>query len=228
MGGGKSDILLWGDSNAAHYIGLIGSIAKKQNWSFRNISHAACPPIFSDVEPYVKVERYKGCQRSIDLVRSKLGQYKTIIISAAYDSYTRKSSSFMSSFEQTVSTLVESNHQVIILGKAPVYNDFDRHCLAKSIVYPWKRCSELEQRNKLEIDAINARLLTFSQTQPNVSYIDFNAELCDESCSPYKNGKPIYFDPSHIEVQSSWQLGKQLIENNKTPKLFETLISTRE
>jgi peptidoglycan/LPS O-acetylase OafA/YrhL len=224
----KTDTLLWGDSNAAHYIGILGSIAKKQNWSFRNISHAACPPIFSDVEPYVKVERYVGCQSSIDLVKSKINQYKTIIISAAYDSYARSSTSFMVSFEQTVGVLVKSGHQVIIIGKAPVYNNFDRHCLAKIITYPWKRCSELEQLNKLEINAINARLLKFAQTLPNVRYIDFNAELCEGSCSPYKDGKPIYFDPSHIEVQSSWQLGKHIIENNKIPKLFETLISTRE
>jgi peptidoglycan/LPS O-acetylase OafA/YrhL len=224
----KTDTLLWGDSNAAHYIGLLGSIAKEQRWSFRNVSHASCPPIFSDVEPYVKAERYDDCQSSVDLVSSKLKQYQTIIISAAYDSYVRKSSNFMASFEQTIAALVESSHKVIIIGKAPVYNNFDRHCLAKSITYPLKRCSELEQRNKLEIDTINARLRTFSQTLPNVKYIDFNATLCYGSCSPYKDGKPIYFDPSHIEINSSWQLGKQLIEDNKVPKLFETLISTRE
>ncbi|MBA6352877.1 acyltransferase family protein [Colwellia sp. BRX9-1] len=224
----ETDILLWGDSNAAHYIGLIGSIAKNKKWSFRNISHASCPPIFNDVQPFVKVDRYDDCQSSIDLVRSKLDQYQTIIISAAYDYYARKSPSFMAYFEQTIAALVESNHQVIIIGKAPVYRDFDRHCLAKSIIYPWKSCSELEQYNRLEIDAINTRLLTFSKTQPHVRYIDFNEELCEGSCSPYKDGMPIYFDPSHIEIQSSWRLGKHIIENNKIPTLFETLISTRE
>jgi peptidoglycan/LPS O-acetylase OafA/YrhL len=224
----KTDILLWGDSNAAHYIGLIGSVAKKKNWSFRNISHASCPPIFDDVKEFVKVERYDDCQSSIDLVRSKLNRYQTIIISAAYDSYARKSSTFMDSFEQTISALSESDHQVIIIGKAPVYNDFDRHCLAKSISYPWKHCSELEQLNKLEIDAINGRLLTFSKTLPNVKYIDFNSLLCEGGCSPYKDGKAIYFDPSHIEIQSSWRLGKQLIDNNQMPPLFETMNFTRE
>jgi peptidoglycan/LPS O-acetylase OafA/YrhL len=227
-GNNKTDVLLWGDSNAAHYVGLLGSIATKQGWSFRNVSHASCPPIFTNVEPFVKVDKYDDCKSSIDLVKSKLNQYQTIIISAAYDSYARNSPSFMDSFEQTVGTLAESDHQVIIIGKAPVYNNFDRHCLAKSITYPWKRCSELEQLNKLEIDAINARLLKFAQTLTNVKYIDFNAALCEGGCSPYKNEKPIYFDPSHIEIQSSWQLGKQLIEKNKIPSLFEPLISTRE
>jgi len=222
------DVLLWGDSNAAHYIGILGSIVKEQDWSFRNISHAACPPIFGDVEPYVKVERLSGCQSSIDLVKSKLKQYQTIIISAAYDSYARKSSSFMDAFEQTIITLAERNHKIIIIGKAPVYNNFDRHCLAKSITYPWRNCSELRQINKLEIDAINTRLLAFSQTLANVGYLDFNEELCKGTCSPYKNGKPIYFDPSHIEIQSSWKLGEQLIKDNNIPKLFETLVSTRE
>jgi len=224
----QTNVLLWGDSNAAHYIGLLGTIAKQQHWSFRNISHASCPPIFSDVAPFVNIERYEQCQSSVNLVKSKLDQYSTIIISAAYDSYARKDPDFMPYFEQTVASLAKSNHQVIIIGKAPVFNDFDRHCLAKNIIYPWVNCLEVEQRYKLEIDAINARLLTFAQTLPYVQYIDFNAVLCEGGCSPYKNGKPIYFDPSHIEIQSSWQIGKELIENDQIPKLFNVLTLTRE
>jgi peptidoglycan/LPS O-acetylase OafA/YrhL len=223
----NTDVLLWGDSNAAHYIGLLGSIAKEQKWSFRNISHAACPPIFSDVKPFVKLERYDDCQSSIHLVKLKLSQYRTIIISAAYDSYVRKSLDFMKYFEETVETLVKNEHQVIIIGKAPVFNDFDRHCLEKSFAFPLKNCFKVEQRHKLEIDTINSRLLTFAQTRKNVKYIDFNSTLCGGSCSPYKNGKPMYFDSGHIEIQSSWQLGKQLIENDKIPKLFNNTILSR-
>jgi hypothetical protein len=218
---------LWGDSNAAHYIGLLGSIAKEQKWSFRNISHAACPPIFSDVKPFVKLERYDDCQSSIHLVKLKLSQYRTIIISAAYDSYVRKSLDFMKYFEETVETLVKNEHQVIIIGKAPVFNDFDRHCLEKSFAFPLKNCFKVEQRHKLEIDTINSRLLTFAQTRKNVKYIDFNSTLCGGSCSPYKNSKPMYFDSGHIEIQSSWQLGKQLIKNDKIPKLFNNTILSR-
>jgi peptidoglycan/LPS O-acetylase OafA/YrhL len=224
----NTNILLWGDSNAAHYIGVLGSIAKEQKWAFRNVSHAACPPIFNDAKPYVKVERYDDCQASLDLVKSKLDQYKTIFISAAYNYYARRSPRFMDDFEQTISFLVKKNHQVIIIGKAPVFINFDRHCLAKSITYPWKDCSNLEQSYKAEIDAINTRLLTFSQTLSHVQYIDFNAVLCEGGCSPYKRGKSIYFDSSHIEIQSSWQIGKELIENDQIPKLFNVLKLTRE
>jgi putative effector of murein hydrolase LrgA (UPF0299 family) len=198
------NILLWGDSNAAHYIGVLGSIAKERKWSFRNVSHAACPPIFNDVEAYIGIGRYDDCQFSTDLVKSKLQQYQTIL------------------------SLVKSNHKVIIIGKAPVFNDYDRHCLAISINYPLKNCSNIEQSNKVEIDAINARLLSFSQIIDNVEYVDFNAVLCEDGCSPYKDGSPIYFDPSHIEIQYSWQLGKQIVENNQIPKAFNALISSRE
>lgn len=224
----KPNVLLWGDSNAAHYIGILGHIAQKQKWAFRNVSHAACPPIFNDVKPYLKVERYDDCVASIDLVRSKLQQYQTIFISAAYDSYARKSPSFMNDFEQTISSLVKNNHKVIIIGKAPVFNDFDRHCLAKSITYLWKNCLNIEQSYQVEIDAINTRLLTFSQTIDNVEYVDFNTELCRGGCSPYNDGMPIYFDPSHIEIQYSWQLGKQLVENNQIPAPIKALIASRE
>jgi peptidoglycan/LPS O-acetylase OafA/YrhL len=224
----KSKILLWGDSNAAHYIGVLGNIAKEQNWSFRNVSHAACPPIFNDVAPYVKVNRLGDCQAAVDLVKSKLQYYQTIVISAAYSNYTSKSHHFMDDFEQTILSLVESNHKVIIIGKAPVFKDYDRHCLAISINYPWKNCSNIEQSNKVKIDVINARLLSFSQTIANVEYVDFNVALCEGGCSPYKDGNPIYFDSSHIEIQYSWQLGKQLVETNQIPSPFKTLTSSSE
>jgi len=202
----KTDVLLWGDSNAAHYIGIFGTIAKEQGWSFRNVSHAACPPIFTDVKNFVKVNRYDDCANSIELVKTKLAQYNTIIVSAAYNHYQQLDSDFMSHFESMVLELNKAEKRVIIVGKAPVFKNFDRHCLSKTIIYPFNNCLSVQQSNKTEIDYINKQLATFAKNTDNVNYIDFNSIICSNGCSPYKDGKPIYFDSSHIETLSSWNI----------------------
>ena len=210
------DVLLWGDSNAAHYIGILGSLALAQNWSFRNVSHAACPPIFYDVKPYVSVSRYDDCTRSIALVKTKLSAYKTLVISAAFDNYSRKDDKFMDYFESTVNTLVNMGTVVIIIGKAPVFSHFDRHCLAKALVYPLLNCFNAQSTNEAQITSINQRLENYAAATSNVEYLDFNEWLCDDTCSPYKNGKPIYYDAGHIEIGASWNLGKKIAENAPT------------
>ncbi|MDB2373831.1 acyltransferase [Psychrosphaera haliotis] len=201
-----TDVLLWGDSNAAHYIGILGAIAKEQGWSFRNVSHAACPPIFSDVKSFVKVNRYDDCASSINLVRTKLAQYNTIVVSAAYSSYQKTNTDFMSAFESTLLELSKTTKHIVIIGKAPVFKNYDRHCLSKAIVYPLKHCLEVNLLDKQLIDTINDRLAAFSRKLVNVNYVDFNSLICENGCSPYKDGKPIYFDSSHLEAQSSWSL----------------------
>ena len=200
----ETDVLLWGDSNAAHYTGVLGTIAKEQGWSFRNASHAACPPIFTDVKNFVKLDRYDDCVSSIKLVKIKLAQYSTVIVSAAYDHYQQLDSDFMSHFESMVLGLIKAEKKVIIVGKAPVFKNFDRHCLSKTIIYPFKNCFNVQQLNKAEIDDINKKLATFAKNTENVYYIDFNSIICSNGCSPYIDGKPIYFDSSHIETLSSW------------------------
>ncbi|MDC2890029.1 acyltransferase family protein [Psychrosphaera algicola] len=207
----QTTVLLWGDSNATHYIGLIGSIARKQNWSFRNIAHAGCPPIFYGISNFVEGKRLDDCGSSLSLIKTKISNYKTIFVSASYDHYSRKHSNFLTNFEKTILMLAENRHKIFIIGKAPVFNKFDRNCFAKSLSYIGVNCFAVEQSYKTEIEGINLRLSIFANKYPNIKYLDFNSEICaGNSCSPYKDGRPIYFDNSHIEISSSWALGESL------------------
>jgi hypothetical protein len=43
-GHGKVDALLWGDSHAAHYIGVVGTVAEQAGIRVRNASLSTCPP----------------------------------------------------------------------------------------------------------------------------------------------------------------------------------------
>ena len=44
--------LLWGDSNAAHYVGMFGAFANQDDYRFRNLAVGSCPPIFGDPKAF--------------------------------------------------------------------------------------------------------------------------------------------------------------------------------
>ncbi|WP_085300416.1 acyltransferase family protein [Cognaticolwellia mytili] len=221
-------VLLWGDSNAAHYIGMLEYFAKKSGWSFRNIHHASCPPIDSSAENYVPERLYKNCQSSLDVVLPMLDDYETLILSANYSDYLQRDPNFLEQFKKMLMKYSTQNKKIIILGKAPVFSSFDRKCKEKSISYFFLNCDEVDEENKLMIQEINLELSNFSHLNNKIEYYDINFLLCDEKCSPYdRNRKVLYFDKSHIEIQSSIQIGKQLFESGKMPELFSSTITQR-
>ena len=195
--GNTPKVLLWGDSNAAQYIGILESIANKQRWSFRNISHAACPPIFSGVEKFVTGKRLSDCLSSIELVRSTLEQYDTIIISSAFHSYIEKNDDYFNHFFEALATLGRT-HKVVVFGNVPVFEHFDRNCRAKAINYPLLNCDYVADTKK--IDIINKMLRDFAERNPQLFFVSINEWLCQEKCSPYIDGKVMYFDRSHLNV----------------------------
>ncbi|WDT85024.1 acyltransferase family protein [Alteromonas sp. 009811495] len=195
--GNTPKVLLWGDSNAAQYIGVLESIANKQKWSFRNISHAACPPIFSGVEKFVTAKRLSDCLSSIELVRSTLEQYDTIIISSAFHYYIEKNDDYFIHFFEALTTLSET-HKIVVLGNVPVFDNFDRNCLAKAITYPWLKCDYVADTKKIE--EINKTLSRFTESSPKIHFASLNSWLCKEECTPYKAGRLIYYDGSHLDA----------------------------
>lgn len=209
----ETSTLLWGDSNAAHFVGILGSLAKKQHWSFRNISHASCPPVFFNLRRYIGQNGYQNCYNSIQTVKSSLGHYSTIIVSAAFNTYTARDNSFLSSFKTTISELDSEGKKVIIIGKAPVFESFDRHCQAKSYYFPFRNCKTVSEHDKNLIANINRELSEFADSLERVHYIEFTQLICENGCSPYKDDQPIYYDQSHIEIMSSWALGTTYLKS---------------
>ena len=213
-------VLLWGDSNAAHYIGILGQLAKNQDWSFRNISHASCPPLLKGAENFVHHTRQSDCRTSTELVSNNLDNYDVIIMSAAYSSYQKSKSHFLDEFKKSLSE-ISRNKKVVLVGKMPVFKGYDRQCIAKSLNYPLADCFDNKQLDQQLIESINQDLETYSKLHRNVHYVDFTNLVCELNCAPYKMDSPLYFDQSHIEIKASWLLGRDFI--NLYPKQAQTL-----
>lgn len=214
--------ILWGDSNAAHYIGVIGAFAKEVGFRFRNLQIGSCPPIDTDASIYVAARRVADCRNSREITMQTVKKYQVIIISANWPSYQSRSDQFFGVMFETVQSLVAQGKLVIIIGKAPIISTYDRLCREKSLSFPLITCEVPSVPLAPKVAIANERLRKFAMQTKNVEYIDFNRYLCPNgSCSAYdENGKLMYYDPSHLSLSASWKIGAAIHERDGVPFPF--------
>ena len=217
-------ILLWGDSHAAHYTGVIASIAAKENFSFRNIAHSSCAPLLFDIEENSKPKKKKDCLHSVPLVHEYLDQYDTILLGGSWRAYFGMNESFIGSLEKTVVTLVENGKNVIILGQVPRLPSVDRGCVLKSLKVPFVDCHSQSSEKDLGDYDSNIALKKLASNHDGVEYFDVRDNLCVEGrCSGYKGADFLYYDEKHLSMDGSWIIGEEVIETRGTPAVFKSL-----
>ncbi|MDC0603080.1 acyltransferase [Aliiglaciecola sp.] len=219
------DVLLMGDSNAAHYAGVIGEFAADQGFAFRNIQLASCPPVDGTVKPFLFAKRVDQCQKSKDMLFASLDSYSTLIISANWSFYQARSAQFFERFSQTIERLSSRHKKIILLGKVPIFSQYDRLCGEKSLSYPGKKCQFSPELMTAKVQVANTFLENLSHQFDNVEYIDFNNALCKKGqCSVYdQHNKSLYFDQEHLSISGSWQLGKNIVSTTGTPQAFRDI-----
>lgn len=212
----KVQTLLWGDSNASHYVGALSEIANTEGFRLRNLAISACPPLFSSPEPYVTAARLDRCQRSLEIARAASANYAHIILAGDWLSYNNRGPGFIDALKQTVQTLTNAGKRVTLLGKAPSIAGFDRLCEEKSISIPDLHC---HRNNPLpsKITALNATLAKYAASSPQIHYVDFNELLCpDDICNSHNSaGQSQYYDGSHIALPASHAIGLRFIESGR-------------
>lgn len=220
-----TSVILWGDSNAAHYIGIIGEFAKEGGFNFRNLQIGACPPIDGDPTEFVGLKRTEDCKKSGEMVFNAIKDYPVVIVSASWPSYQARSSRFMRVFFDTAQSLADQGKLVIILGKAPIISKYDRLCREKQISYPFISCKISSVSLVKKVTEVNERLKEFSENKRNIEYYDFNEYLCpNDSCSLYDEfGKVMYYDSSHLSLPASWRVGKDIVRQDGIPYPFSKI-----
>jgi peptidoglycan/LPS O-acetylase OafA/YrhL len=214
--------LLWGDSNAAHYVGMVGAFAQASGFELRNIEIDACPPLLGNIEDFALPRRRADCEASLDLVRAAVERADAIILSASYSSYLKVAPGFLDAFFDTVRMLSKTK-LVILIAKAPVIQGYDRRCAEKAVVFPWLNCT-LSGSPQPQIASVNARLREFAEKTANVAFFDPTHYLCPgRVCSAWENGRPRYFDATHLTLDASWDLGRSIIERDGVPAAFRSI-----
>jgi peptidoglycan/LPS O-acetylase OafA/YrhL len=225
VGANSSDAasaILWGDSNAAHYIGLLGSFARQSGFRFRNVEIGSCPPINGDPKEFVETRRETDCRESLNLVHQAVNDFRVVIISASWPSYQAKSQNFLQVFFDTVKSLTRRGKRVILLGKAPVISGYDRRCQEKALSYPFLECFHASVPLSEDVANINASLRRFAESTPNVEYFEVTPYLCPKGdCRAFDtDGEPLYYDQNHLTLAASWKLGNQIVHSDGVPAPF--------
>jgi len=213
--------VLWGDSTAAHYVGMVGAFARSGGYRVRNVEHSACPPIDGDPEPFVDAEITSDCRASLAIARPIVEQFDNIIIASTWDSY-RHTAALMPRLFDTVKRLTARGKHVVLIGKVPEIGDYDPLCREKALAYPLLRCRIAIAIPSPEVVQLNQQLRTFARSIPNVSFYDVTEVLCPGGvcASVTSTGTPIYYDRLHLTLRASWALGERVLREQGLPAAF--------
>jgi len=217
--------ILWGDSNAAHYIGMLGTFAREKGFRFRNLEIDSCPPIDVDPKPFVPAIYEADCRESLEVVQPVINAFPVVIMSAVWSSYQEISNLFLQRVFDTVTALTQRGKLVILIGQAPVIPGYDRVCQEKALRYPFLNCNP-KVAPVLDVVNVNANLRRFAEQTANVQYFEVTSYLCPKGvCAAFSpDGKPLYYDPHHLTMAASWELGKKIVQSDGVPTPF-TLIA---
>ncbi|WP_146908342.1 acyltransferase family protein [Arenimonas daejeonensis] len=210
--GAAPEYLLWGDSQAAHFIGLLGQLAKDGGYLYRNASHSACPPVFGGDYGVGMYE--EGCRQFRPYIRQALlsGAFDTVVISGGWDVYDAYPG-FRADLERTLAELTAAGVRVVIVGQVPRFRRYDRSCELRALRLPGgidcRARARLRDRGETRI---NRHLAALAASMPGVEYLGTRQMLCRRgSCSPYLGQRPVYFDNGHLSMSGSWYLGRRLV-----------------
>ena len=216
-------VLLWGDSNAAHYVGMLGAFAEASGFAFRNVAHSSCPPLLRGAAATQKPERLEKCLASIDVVRQYLDGYSTVILGAAWAVHARNSDHFLKDLEATIDELTGQGKQVVILANVPNFVAVNRKCSQKALKLPMLTCNE-SSAERPGVVPINSQLSALATARANVHFFDPREQLCPGGrCSAYLDGRLVYFDDSHLSMEGSWIVGRQIVRERGVPDFFARL-----
>lgn len=218
----KPRVLIFGDSNSAHYVGYWKVIAENQGVTMRNIAHDSCVPFSGEKSrPYVKVASRDSCQKFNSLVRENFGNYDTLIVSADWEGYKYRTKNYVEDIEGLVKELSATGKNIIIGLKVPIFKEYDRSCDLKAIKIPGVDCAARGVYADTGETEINDQIIAIAGKYNNVKTFTLRNYVCTNgTCSAYLRGKPIYFDLGHLSMAGSEQIGRISVAEKNMPGLI--------
>lgn len=217
-------VLIWGDSNAAHFVGYFKSVAEHLGVPVRNINHSSCVPFFSGSEKYVSRNQV-SCERFNQALKLEIGKYNTVIVGASWTAYyNTRSVDFEEDFRATIAFLSEEVENVVIAKKIPIFREYDRQCAQKAISIPFMDCASRSRVIDNGDHEVNALIEKIVDEYENVGTFSVRDQICNgEFCYAYLNGLPIYYDSGHLSLLGSEMLGQKAVEGGAIPNVLKGL-----
>ena len=223
-GGRDVDVILVGDSNAAHYVGMLRELSRAHGFAFRNATLSSCPPVFSPEQIYGARARRNECTAYRKAISTQVDPYGVVILGAQWTNH-KRTPEFKRDFEATVRELVRRRKRVVVLGMVPRFQSYGVGCEMRRLRLPVVDCRQRAESRAFVDRTTNAYLRRLADRYPTVEYMDVVPVLCPGGrCSPYLDGKPVYFDPGHLSMVGSTDIGRKMVQSKmRLPDVLEHL-----
>lgn len=219
-------ILLWGDSHAAHHVGLLDAIGRYADLQIRNASHSSCPPVFGGDYGY---GQYKaGCSQFRPYIREHVrnGEFDVVILGASWPAYDRDAD-FRKDLVATIREIRSAGARVVLLGRVPLHSSYNRECDQRWARLGRSNCSGQQVRNKGL--GFNTWLSGLAREDSGITYLEVGAAICDADwCAAYLDGRPLYYDGSHLSMRGSFRVGEHLIATGQARDWIEAISGSAE
>ncbi|MCE5993430.1 acyltransferase [Pseudomonas sp. KCA11] len=222
--------ILFGDSNAAHFMGYFKVLSEHYGFALRNIEHSSCPPFPDELSrKYTPPAAKNSCVEFNRMVRSELSKYETVVLGASWHAYA-KEPSFESDFRRTLKLLTDSGKSVVIALRAPGFVGYDRECSKKQLKIPFMSCEKQSSYVDKGDIAVNKLISDVARDYPRVTVFGLRNLICKNgTCSAYMNGIPLYYDEGHLSIPGSEMLGAEALRTNSLPlELLRVLSNNSE
>jgi peptidoglycan/LPS O-acetylase OafA/YrhL len=217
--------LLIGDSNAAHFIGMIQAFSLEYEFSFKNLTQSSCPPLIqTKALEWVDPKYQKGCSAYRAFLSNNLEKYEHIIIGGDWSDYDRFED-FRPLFIETIKELAEKTKKITILAKIPTFQNYNVECEKRRVKIRNLDCSltryDQVYDNLSDISSVNNFIKDVSKQHNNVSFFTIDDILCPNNiCSPTIENQFVYADGGHLHMKGSRQIGKYILNSHNEKTLL--------
>lgn len=186
--GFADNVLLWGDSFAAHYVSGLDANVDKIQANIIQYTYAGCPPDLSYFS-YARPNCTRFNQRALKIIHD--AGIQTVLISGRWTDYEVRG---FDGLQQTIDTLDKLGVRVFVIGQSPEFV-----ADVQKIAFFAKRDHVGNTSWPMAMDpGINQRVLPFTK---GATFIDPLRYLCDPAGCSYadaKTGQFLYFDYGHF------------------------------
>jgi len=245
------EIVLWGDSHAAHLAPAFSDVGSRLGVTTREIAKSGCPPV-PGVRFFPVYEMRVDCPAFNDAVVSAVladKKVRVVVLAARWDamiqglvgSYAGDAALltldgkrpsvgdsrqlFVASLRKLLVTLVDSGHQVILVSEVPLPLAAD--CIARA---EFNRkdpsvCEREEGTQLADTEAtVNQALQEASaDLEPPVQIVHPYDYLCgNQGCAVQANGQTLYMDDTHLSYN-----GVRLLESGLQNSIASALLATQ-
>ena len=191
--GNSGDMVLWGDSFAAHYVPGLLAHEKAIPYNIIEYTSAGCPPVIqyhSYSLPHCQ-QFNKGAIEMIEKIRPKI-----VILSARWDLLLAHG--FFNDLQETIDRIRSTGARVVVIGRSPEFG-MDVRSLSYRLRHDQRASSSWQISNT--DPTVNEYLRT---TTRGATLLDPIAALCRGNICPYeKGGQLLYLDYGHYSDEGS-------------------------